>query len=277
MKQRIISGAIGAVVLLVVLAMYNTLVLTAAIAAVVALASFEMVRACGVLSCRPFSIAVIVMCTAVPLSSVVPSLRLLGPALFVYVFVVFCMLLKYHDKLRVDHAGFAAFMAFFVSCSLSCVVWLRDDLGSELGLYALAITLISAWVSDTGAYFSGYFFGKHKLCPSISPKKTIEGAIGGIVCVILAQLLAIFVFESVTGHVVFIVPMLVWAPLFAVMGIIGDLSASVIKRHFGIKDYGNIMPGHGGALDRFGSVIMVLPAVYIMFIYREILPFTLYA
>ena len=87
MKQRIISGAIGAVGLLAVLCMYDTFVLTAAIAAVAALASFEMVRACGVLDCRPFSAAVIVMCAAIPLSGAVPSLRLLGPALFAYVFV----------------------------------------------------------------------------------------------------------------------------------------------------------------------------------------------
>ena len=201
MKQRIISGVIGTVALLAVLCMYNTFVLTAAITAVVSLASFEMIRACGAAVCRPFTVAVVIMCAAVPLLGAVSSCRLLGPALFIYIFVVFCLLLKYHSKLRIDYAGFAAFMAFAVSCSLSCIIWLRDDLGSELGLYALSVTLISAWVSDTGAYFSGYFFGKHKLCPTISPKKTVEGAIGGVICVVLAQLLAIFVFEIGRAHV----------------------------------------------------------------------------
>ena len=139
------------------------------------------------------------MCAAIPLSSSVPSLRLLGPALFVYSFVVFCMLLKYHAVLRIDHAGFAAFMSFLVSCSLSCVVWLRDDLGSELGLYALSVTLISAWVSDTGAYFSGYFFGKHKLCPTISPKKTIEGAVGGMLSSVVLMLIYCLVLQFAFG------------------------------------------------------------------------------
>lgn len=133
---------------------------------------------------------------------------------------------------------------------------------TKTGLYYLFLIFICAWMTDTGAYFSGRFFGKHKLAPSISPKKTVEGSVGGIICAMLGcivlGLVATYINEASPNY---------W--LLALVGLIGsclaqlgDLIASLIKRTCGVKDFGNIMPGHGGALDRFDSVIMVSPFIY---------------
>ncbi len=116
------------------------------------------------------------------------------------------------------------------------------------GLWAVTLVLAIAWATDTFAYFSGMLFGKKKLCPEISPKKTIAGAIGGTLFGTLAGML---VFGIAHGQ-----PLwgLIALPL-SIISQLGDLAASVIKRRFGVKDYGKIFPGHGGVLDRFDSII----------------------
>ena len=119
----------------------------------------------------------------------------------------------------------------------------------------LWIALCIPWVADTLAYFSGFFFGKRKLCPEISPKKTVEGAIGGVAG---TGIVAVVVYGFAKSWD--IVPLLVvffGAMILAVVSIYGDLFASVVKRHFGVKDYGKLFPGHGGIMDRFDSTIPV--------------------
>ena len=113
----------------------------------------------------------------------------------------------------------------------------------------------------------GCAFGKHKLCPEISPKKTVEGAIGGIVGDLVVCLGLTYAFSVYTGVSINWLSFGIFLPFGAVAGILGDLCASIIKRQFGIKDYGNIMPGHGGVMDRFDSWIFVAPLLYIWNIY----------
>jgi len=129
-------------------------------------------------------------------------------------------------------------------------------------LWLVWLIFIAAWGCDTGAYFVGRAIGKRKLAPVISPKKTVEGAIGGVViaaslCVLYALILNHFEIWLFDSHYY------LWFAAFgafgAVLGQAGDLSASAVKRKVGIKDYGNIMPGHGGVLDRFDSIIFVAP------------------
>lgn len=119
------------------------------------------------------------------------------------------------------------------------------------------MVFISAWATDTFAYFTGYFLGSKKLCPSISPKKTVEGAVGGIVGSVLSSFIfAYYVIPEVIIHCMFI------GFIGSVFGQLGDLTASIFKRQAGIKDYGKIMPGHGGVLDRFDSILFTAPVVY---------------
>ena len=120
-------------------------------------------------------------------------------------------------------------------------------------------------VADSGAYFVGRAFGKHKLAPIVSPKKTVEGAIGGAVCNVLAMILYAFILNKCFD---FSQANYVYAAIYGLLGagasIIGDLSLSIVKRQVGIKDYGNLMPGHGGVLDRFDSTMMVAPLTEIL-------------
>lgn len=128
------------------------------------------------------------------------------------------------------------------------------------------VPFIFAFLSDTGAYFAGYYFGKHKLAPVISPKKTIEGVIGGMVSTIIGMLLYCLILQLGFHYT----PNYWFAPLYGILGslgaVFGDLCFSVIKRQTGIKDYGNLIPGHGGILDRFDSMIVVAPLAEILLI-----------
>lgn len=119
----------------------------------------------------------------------------------------------------------------------------------------LWITLCIPWVADSLAYFTGRFFGKHKLCPNISPKKTVEGAIGGVAS---TGIVAVVVYGFAKGwNVLPLVLVFVASVLLAIVSIFGDLFASVVKRQFDVKDYGKLFPGHGGVMDRFDSTIPV--------------------
>jgi phosphatidate cytidylyltransferase len=138
---------------------------------------------------------------------------------------------------------------------------------TEYGVFAVVLTLAGAWLADSGAYFAGTFFGKTKLCPVISPKKTVEGLIGGTVCNGVFLLIIAGVYNSLINKDVHVnlIAVFIAGMLCSVIGLVGDLGASVIKRQAGIKDYGNIMPGHGGIMDRFDSVLTVTPFMFWMF------------
>ena len=132
-------------------------------------------------------------------------------------------------------------------------------------MFYVIIAIFAAWVADVGAFVAGSLWGKHKLCPNISPKKTIEGAIGGFVLDIAAMLVFGAVFQAAFYSV-----MVSYLPLFiigaggAALSILGDLSFSLIKRSCHIKDFSELIPGHGGVMDRFDSVVFVAPFVLLV-------------
>lgn len=136
----------------------------------------------------------------------------------------------------------------------------------EQGRVLVLIPFILAFLSDTGAYFAGMLFGKHKLAPTISPKKTIEGALGGIVGAIVGILLYCFILQIFFDYQVNYLLAVLYGILGSVAAVFGDLCFSVIKRQTKIKDYGNLIPGHGGVLDRFDSMVLVAPLSEILLI-----------
>lgn len=136
----------------------------------------------------------------------------------------------------------------------------------EFSVYAALLPFILAWITDSGAYFTGYFLGKHKLIPKLSPKKTVEGAIGGIVACVLISLGYVWILDKCFDVSLFsggdYYKMLLLSFVGSVISQLGDFASSAVKREFNVKDYGNILPGHGGVLDRFDSIIFVAPFVY---------------
>lgn len=172
----------------------------------------------------------------------------------VFVMTVTLMLFYlFSRELKLEDLGITLLGFFYIAFSLYHIVKL-SRVDSHFFIWYI---FILAWGTDTCAYFTGYFFGKRKLWEEISPKKTVEGAIGGILGATLLSVLFAYVFKS--DFVFYAIPLGI---LGSVLSQMGDLIASKIKRTVNIKDYGHIMPGHGGVLDRFDSIILTAPFVY---------------
>lgn len=185
---------------------------------------------------------------------------------FAYIFASFVNATFSKGKIKIVDASVATVMTLYVSFSLSSIVLLRD-LGSfpgdsSLGGKLYLLCFLFAWIPDIGGYFFGRFFGKRKLIPDVSPKKTVAGFVGGILSAVVVSLIYGLII-GVKGFVPYLV-LPVMAALCAVVSVSGDLIASLVKRHYEIKDYGFIFPGHGGVMDRFDSVIAVAPFLYIL-------------
>ncbi len=153
----------------------------------------------------------------------------------------------------------AVFGFFYLAVMLGFMYLTRME--PDNGILTVWLIYISAWGADTAAYFVGRFFGKHKMAPILSPKKTVEGALGGVIGAGLFGVLFNLVFDRQQGNVW---QFFVICACGAVISIFGDLTASAIKRDHGIKDYGHLIPGHGGILDRFDSVIFTAPVIYFL-------------
>lgn len=193
---------------------------------------------------------------------------------FIWILLVIVPLIStvaYHKSINITDVALTFFGVFYVTVMFSMIYLIRCF---EYGLFTIWIPFICAWGCDTGAYFVGITLGKHKLTPELSPKKTIEGSIGGVVvagilCGILGYLISPYIASDEIGHIFYNKTYLIL--VFVIVGAIGsifaqfgDLTASAIKRKFNIKDFGKIIPGHGGVLDRFDSIIFTSGICYIM-------------
>jgi len=269
MKQRIISSLVGLALLAVVLCFFNTPLLNAVMALISLLALYELFRATGCASNNWLMAVGFAMSLAIPFIRY-PLVRPWMPQiLFLLILAFFAIMLRFYQQVSFEKISMAFLCSTFVPLFFSCAVFMREDYGAVRGGFYLVMALAAAWLCDTGAYFVGTLLGKHKLAPRISPKKTVEGSVGGIVAATaLMPLLALGygALMQALGYPVEIhyLRLMLMFPLLAVVGMMGDLTASAVKRQFGIKDFGNIMPGHGGVLDRFDSALFTLPAVYIL-------------
>ncbi|MDD6175316.1 MAG: phosphatidate cytidylyltransferase [Firmicutes bacterium] len=278
MKQRVVSGVVGALILFAVLAasFWVPVCLNIGIAFVAVVCAWEIAGATG---CRPYRS---VTAAGMLFSAFLPMVPAFSAgkypvaftALCVYAFCLFAHQIFHHKQIPFPNLMTNLGMCALTATSLSCLVRIRDFGQTPAdGIFLILLTLIAAWTSDMGAYFVGVRFGKHKLVPEISPKKTVEGFFGGIAgCVLCMELAAVvyhFAFRP-AGSISFFAVGLA-AAVCSVVSVAGDLSFSLLKRSYGIKDFGNIMPGHGGALDRFDSVIFVAPFLYLLTQYLPII------
>lgn len=164
---------------------------------------------------------------------------------------------KYHANQVMD----AYFSLIYAPVMLSFVLLTRqlDD-----GIYLVWMIFISSWISDTFAYLAGVMLGRHKLAPVLSPKKSVEGSVGGIVGAALFGALFGAYLDTTLGQEQYVMILAVVGGVGSVISQVGDLAASAIKRNHEIKDYGNLIPGHGGIMDRFDSVIFTAPITYFL-------------
>ena len=189
---------------------------------------------------------------------------------YIYVTMMLGVLVFFHSKISFKEFAYTFSMTMIITVSLSLIVSLKDLDNKHSTLY-FVFSMASPWLADAGAYFSGVFFGKHKLCPKISPKKTIEGAVGGVLFCIMTSCGVIFIFQWLIYNInVNYINVILISLCGALLSILGDLSFSVIKRSYSVKDYGDLIPGHGGILDRFDSVICFVPFLYIVLNYLPI-------
>ncbi len=174
--------------------------------------------------------------------------------MFVYVF----MFPKYHASQIME----AFFCVVYAPVMLSCIYLTRN---LSYGICIVWLIFISSWICDTCAYCIGMLFGKHKLTPKLSPKKSIEGAVGGIAgAVIVGALYGYFVVNRLVQEQEITWIFALIGGIGAIIAQVGDLAASAIKRNHDIKDYGKLIPGHGGIMDRFDSVIFTAPMIYLL-------------
>jgi len=190
-----------------------------------------------------------------------PLFSIIGAIFFIYMFYLMTAAVFSHGKLSITEAATTFMLTVYVAFSFLCIILLRDI---KNGQFIYLLIFISAWMTDSGAYFVGRFLGRHKLIEDVSPKKTVEGAVGGVVICVLSYL----IYGVIVGNVLDAVPNY---PALIILGVItsiisqcGDLIASLLKRHYKIKDYGYVFPGHGGVLDRFDSIIAVAAFLYIV-------------
>ena len=276
MKTRIISGIIMGVIVACVLALgflVQPIIITLAVALIAAGAVYELIHnAAGIKSKIAVSGSVVFAFLYVvfsdnsvfikPYYSLWLSPELVNSLLLIYFLFAVIIILKNHKDFDLGKIVSLFALPLPYAYAFSC---LSSVIKHPDGIYYLLLLLNFSSVCDMGAYFVGVTMGKHKLCPDLSPKKTVEGAVGGIVSSVIVTLIISLCFAKSL-----VIPMLLTIP-FCVLGMLGDLFASAIKRSVGLKDYSNLIPGHGGILDRVDSIIMIAPFLYFAIYYLGVL------
>ena len=288
MKQRVLTSiGIGAVVIpIVVLSRY--IIYPIFLGLLAAIAVWELLRVFGLQKRYEVSIPAYAVALLLPTfahsrftgTDTSAYLPIVGAVLFAFLLYLATacvfgkeIVMRRNEKREGKEIGVFAFgdvAAVFLSVTYVTVSFTSMALTRYMtnGVYIFGVVFVAAWTCDIFAYFTGRFFGKHKLAPHLSPKKTIEGSLGGILFAVLGCMLYGFIVEKATG---LDARYLVFALLGFVLSIIsqiGDLWASLIKREYGVKDYSKMLPGHGGVMDRFDSILAistVLMAVCMLF------------
>lgn len=264
MKTRILSAVVASILGIIVLIFHKTFVYPLAIALITGLMVYELLRAGDCLKNKCTSAVLIFFAFCYQFTHYKYLIKYRRLFIFVVLMLCFLTFLIEHENFQVEKFAFMIASSMLVTFAMNTLILIKI-MDMKHGLFYLILSLLGAWLADSGAYFAGTLFGKHKLCPKISPKKTIEGLVGGtIVNGILFVVIGIIYTQicSTTIHMNYVYLALLGI-ICSLLGLMGDLTASVIKRQHNIKDYGNIMPGHGGAMDRFDSILFVVPGMYL--------------
>jgi len=257
---RIIVAVVLAPLYFVVLFFLPPVWLAALTSAICAVASYELLRATRVAHHNLMYVFTAVAAAVIPMtywlgwgSVAVPAVALL---LMVALFGVAIQLYGGEKEVRFEHVMICLFGGLIIPTFLSALVQLK---GMENGRYLVLLPVICAFLTDAGAYFAGVFLGKHRGITKVSPNKSLEGYIGGILSGAVFMLLYGLILQNAAGLEVSFPVLALYGLLGSAVTELGDLSFSLIKRQYGVKDYGDLLPGHGGMLDRFDSMCFAGP------------------
>ena len=265
MKARIIVAAIFLPLIFIMLFFLPSYVLTGVVSIVCAISAYELLRAIGGKENDRVRIYTTFAAALIPIGAYFEVTALVFPAvllvLMCFLFLEAILAFKTIRKISFSQILIALFAGALIPLMLSSLVSLK--LMPE-GRLLVLLPFISAFLTDAGAYFSGMAFGKRKAFPLVSPKKTVEGCIGGMVTGTAVILIYGFVLFATTLHGIVFWALIIYGVAGAAITQLGDLSFSLIKREYNIKDYGRLLPGHGGMLDRFDSMVFTAPAMFLL-------------
>ncbi|MGM0602850.1 MAG: phosphatidate cytidylyltransferase [Bacillota bacterium] len=260
LKKRVASAVIG-ILLLILLVFSGSLIFAITVSAIVFIGLKEY---CKILSFNIKSSRIIMYFSGFLM--VINSYLAVnnyfnlpyGIILFIIIILLYLdLLINYDDRNFLKNLSYEFFGIIYIAGGLSFAVFLRDfPIEPFQHTFALWLVLIATWITDSGAYFTGKKFGKKQLAPKISPNKTVAGGIGGVLFTALF-ILGVGYFLNINSFY-----WIIYSFFLPVIAVIGDLFESCLKRNLGVKDTGNIIPGHGGILDRFDSFIFTAPFTY---------------
>jgi phosphatidate cytidylyltransferase len=273
MLKKSVSGAVAVAIGLLLLWLDRKEIFVIGVAIVAVAAVYEILVATKYIQNIPSAVVSLLFVASVPFV-LNYDVRYTQYISFAFIIGLFLVMLFSHRKVQFAQLSLVTFVSLVIPFSLSSLVFIYDLAPPQHRTFIVLYTCVVTWVSDSGAYFAGTLFGKHKLAPGISPNKTWEGFAGGLAVSAAfgaglgfgyewffnAHLLA----EGASSVSVNIPFMAALAIPCAMLGVLGDLSASILKRECAVKDFGKIMPGHGGFLDRFDSVLFAAPFAYLV-------------
>ncbi len=262
MKTRIITSVVLVPLLLLMVLVLPEIVTAVAVGLMAALAAYELLYVTGLVKHRRLVAYAAIMAFLVCLWSYFGMEYAWGMlGLLVFWALLFAEMMHDHIRISFDKLALTMVAGILLPLLLSSIIRIQI---TRLGRYVVMVPFVMAFLPDTGAYFVGSALGKHKLAPVISPKKTVEGVIGGMLSGMAGMVIYALIVSLACGREVNYLYAVIYGLVGSVVAVFGDLSFSVIKRQTGIKDYGNIFPGHGGILDRFDSVMLVAPVAEVL-------------
>lgn len=265
MLTRILVAVVLAPLFFIVLFFLDSIWLAALMAFICAMASFELLRATKVAHHNGMYFVTAISAAAIPVGCWLGLGALVVPVATVFLMLtLFGIAIRLYDEeraVRVEDVFMCIFGGLVIPLCLSALVELKC---MDHGQYLVLLPVICAFLTDAGAYFAGVFLGKHRGITKVSPNKSLEGYIGGILSGGIFLLLYGLLLQQFAGLAVSLPRMAVYGLVGSAVTEVGDLSFSLIKRQFGIKDYGNLLPGHGGMLDRFDSMTFAAPTLLIL-------------
>jgi phosphatidate cytidylyltransferase len=273
LRTRVVSGIIG-IALLIVVVSFGEVALGIAVFLLALLGVNEFYDAAAHAGYKPIKAIGFIACAGVLLIGLNGNINWVSTyvdlfksiiyfsfCIFGIIVILFAIMIFLHDKYTLNDIALTVFGIFYVVFLFAFIILTRNLVN---GKFLIWLVFIGAFATDTAAYFTGSYLGRIKFLPAISKNKTLEGAIGGVIgCIVVTALYGMFINRYIPyiplHHYIII------GILNGVISQIGDWAASAIKRYVNIKDYGSIMPGHGGVLDRFDSILFTAPVVYFYF------------